>query len=85
MANYYIIITEYDYFTGYTTKVLYAETAQDIMIKYRWYAQFKMDYGDHYFKVSKPVPHPNKYVIPIPPHVHHNKPHQTDWFDNLPW
>ena len=86
MANYYIIITEFDTFSGQRTKVVYASNAYDAFIQYHWYSQFEFDYGDHYYKVSKPYPDPDKYVVRIKPHVYHNnKSSKIDFYDCLPW
>lgn len=84
MTNYYILITEFDTFSGYRTNAIYASTALEAFIKYRWYTQFEFDYGNHYYKVSKPYPDPDKYVVRVKPHVYHNsKP--KDIYDGLPF
>lgn len=86
MANYFIIVSEYNPCVGYSTKVIYASSTSDAFIKYRWYSQFERDRGIHYYKVSKPCPDPEKYVVRIKPHVYHNgEPRQTGLYGDLPF
>ena len=85
MAKYYILIEEYDYFEGYRSRVIYAETALEAFIKYRWYTQFEHDWGDKYYKVRKPYPDPDKYVVRVKPHVYHNSNKPRDIYDDLPF
>ena len=85
MANYYILITTYDSFVGYHTETVYADSAYDAFVKYRWYAQFECNRGRHYCKVSKPYPDPDKYVVRVKPHVYHNSNKPRDIYDDLPF
>jgi hypothetical protein len=84
MAKYYIIITTFDPFVGQRTRIEYASSALDAFITYHWFAQFEYDYGDSYYKVSKPYPDPDKYVVRIEPHVYH-KNKDFGLYDELPW